>query len=181
MPGNESGQASVARPQWTAEPSSCFYCGCDLERLKGPVTPTSAVRDHVLPRVRGGTSDESNLVWCCWECNSSKHKRLFPFEWVPDVGRNTILVVKERFEVGVKPWHLGLAAVGVLVWLEEAWTEPVNVDHVASTIGAGPGTTRSAVNRLLTEGWFTFEATSGWPYQRWLTVRNAELPKRHDQ
>lgn len=43
----------------------CFYC---LRKI----TRTSAVLDHVVPRVRGGGSSFRNMVACCQECNFNK-------------------------------------------------------------------------------------------------------------
>jgi 5-methylcytosine-specific restriction endonuclease McrA len=39
----------------------CVYCGL----------PAITV-DHVIPRSRGGSDDEDNLVACCSECNGGK-------------------------------------------------------------------------------------------------------------
>ena len=47
----------------------CVYCG-------GPW----AVRDHVLPLSRGGTSRIENLEPACWRCNQKK-RELTPEEW----------------------------------------------------------------------------------------------------
>jgi 5-methylcytosine-specific restriction endonuclease McrA len=33
---------------------------------------SEATRDHKIPRSRGGSSDQRNLVLCCGECNSQK-------------------------------------------------------------------------------------------------------------
>jgi DNA-directed RNA polymerase subunit RPC12/RpoP len=40
----------------------CHYCGAHATDV-----------DHVIPRVEGGTDDESNLVASCKSCNSKKH------------------------------------------------------------------------------------------------------------
>ena len=37
--------------------------------------------DHIVPRIRGGTDDDWNLVQCCQECNLVKHDRT-PWEWL---------------------------------------------------------------------------------------------------
>lgn len=42
----------------------CAYCG-SLARTV----------DHVVPRSRGGSHDDANLVACCWLCNSRKCSR----------------------------------------------------------------------------------------------------------
>ena len=45
----------------------CHYCG-----------GTATTADHVVPRSKGGTNDESNLVAACQRCNSSKGDRVLP-------------------------------------------------------------------------------------------------------
>lgn len=42
----------------------CFYCG----------DPATTV-DHLVPVIRGGTDDESNLVAACAGCNGTKGDR----------------------------------------------------------------------------------------------------------
>lgn len=41
----------------------CAYCGCK---------PNSITLDHVIPKVKGGTTQWSNLVPACTSCNGSK-------------------------------------------------------------------------------------------------------------
>ena len=47
---------------------ACEYCG---------ITETDAASeltiDHFQPRVRGGTEDLANLLYCCFCCNQYKH------------------------------------------------------------------------------------------------------------
>ena len=43
----------------------CVLCGCDA-------SGTRLVIDHVIPVVRRGTSDETNLRTLCWACNHGK-------------------------------------------------------------------------------------------------------------
>lgn len=49
----------------------CWYCGVDTIELQQYGRGTSTV-DHVIPRSRGGTDDESNLVCSCSVCNQEK-------------------------------------------------------------------------------------------------------------
>lgn len=51
---------------------TCAYCF-------GPATE----RDHVIPRLRGGTDDPSNIVLACHRCNATKGNRT-PDEWLAD-------------------------------------------------------------------------------------------------
>ena len=44
---------------------TCPYC------LK-PFPLTQATKDHVMPKSRGGSNDESNIVLCCADCNQEK-------------------------------------------------------------------------------------------------------------
>ena len=43
---------------------TCHYCGTVADSV-----------DHVLPKVRGGSDDEANLVAACIRCNSAKRDR----------------------------------------------------------------------------------------------------------
>ncbi len=51
----------------------CYYCG-------RKVPPSELTMDHKIPLSRGGTSDRSNIVPACKECNNKK-KYLLPWEW----------------------------------------------------------------------------------------------------
>jgi 5-methylcytosine-specific restriction endonuclease McrA len=55
----------------------CYWCGCKLEKYHV---------DHVIPLVRGGRNDPSNLVIACPQCNLSKGDKL-PHEWEGSNGR----------------------------------------------------------------------------------------------
>jgi hypothetical protein len=44
---------------------ACFYC-------RRALAPQHLTMDHRVPRCRGGTSHESNLVPCCRPCNTRK-------------------------------------------------------------------------------------------------------------
>lgn len=50
---------------------TCQYCG-----LKAPATQLHV--DHRLPRAKGGTDEETNLVTACITCNSGKSDMLIP-------------------------------------------------------------------------------------------------------
>lgn len=52
------------RKKAAASNLKCSYCGS-----------TATGFDHVVPLIKGGTADESNLVPCCQWCNSAKQDR----------------------------------------------------------------------------------------------------------
>jgi len=54
----------------TKEQGSCYYCG----EIK-----TLAI-DHVIPRKRGGSDSNENIVFACYWCNMSKGAKLIE-EW----------------------------------------------------------------------------------------------------
>jgi len=56
----------------------CYYCG---ERL----TAGTRTRDHLIPIVKGGTNDISNIVPACRSCNCRKNSRT-PDEYFADFG-----------------------------------------------------------------------------------------------
>ena len=50
---------------------TCVYCG-----------RRATCKDHIRPRSRGGTDEDSNLTPSCDECNSAKGAKLLT-EWIP--------------------------------------------------------------------------------------------------
>lgn len=64
--------------------NSCLCCGCKFPDDDRPT------KDHIVPRISGGTDDISNLQPLCRQCNSSKHAthstdyRLKHFDSIPE-------------------------------------------------------------------------------------------------
>ncbi len=50
--------------------SRCEYCGKDL--MLSFDDCFNAQKDHIIPKVKGGSDDESNLAACCLICNTLK-------------------------------------------------------------------------------------------------------------
>jgi len=48
----------------------CEYCGQDLILTFNDCF--NAQKDHIIPKVKGGSDDESNLAACCLTCNTLK-------------------------------------------------------------------------------------------------------------
>lgn len=48
---------------------TCVYCG-----RKAPDVQLQV--DHIIPKSKGGSDDESNLTCSCWECNLGKSNKL---------------------------------------------------------------------------------------------------------
>ena len=73
----EKGRArDLRRSQWWKRRlggGRCHYCGRSTP-------PRELTMDHVVPIVRGGTSEKGNVVPSCKECNSRK-RDLLPLEW----------------------------------------------------------------------------------------------------
>jgi hypothetical protein len=44
--------------------SCCAYCGCQPEKI---------TLDHIVPKVKGGTTERTNLVPACPSCNVAKN------------------------------------------------------------------------------------------------------------
>lgn len=54
----------------------CWYCGVELDFSgKCNSNPRAACIDHANPQNNGGGNHLSNLLPCCWLCNSKKHKK----------------------------------------------------------------------------------------------------------
>lgn len=49
----------------------CHYCQVILHEENRTI-------DHVIPRHSGGTSQQENLVACCFDCNQKKDQRERP-------------------------------------------------------------------------------------------------------
>lgn len=71
----------------------CAYCDEPLGR--------SATLDHVVPKVKGGTTEKRNLVACCLACNSLKSGQ----DW------------QEFFRA--QPFHCGLREQAILDWISQ--------------------------------------------------------------
>lgn len=56
----QSTRAAILIRDWF----TCRYCG-----------DPASTKDHVIPRSRGGSDRESNLVACCSSCNVTKGNR----------------------------------------------------------------------------------------------------------
>lgn len=68
----------------------CGYCG-------KKVHPNNLTMDHIVPLIRGGKSEHSNIVACCKECNQTK-SHMSPAEWKKHL--ETVLQNREDHEKG---------------------------------------------------------------------------------
>lgn len=56
----------------------CFYCGIGL-------TLETRTRDHLIPTVKGGRDDSTNIVPACFTCNSDKGQLTWDeYLWILD-------------------------------------------------------------------------------------------------
>jgi hypothetical protein len=63
---------------WKRDNFKCYYCGVDCR-----AHPTI---DHVIPKVKGGSSEYHNLVTACYDCNHGKADTL------PQADKGTCIV-----------------------------------------------------------------------------------------
>ena len=70
---------SVRRRVYEASNKRCAMCGVEVlfgGRNYSPYDPIKSGHiDHIVPRKRGGTNNESNLRLLCFSCNSQKGAR----------------------------------------------------------------------------------------------------------
>jgi 5-methylcytosine-specific restriction endonuclease McrA len=59
---------------YTRDAWSCVYCNA---YLKDEVASRRTL-DHIIPRSKGGSNHESNLVTCCITCNASRKDNDLP-------------------------------------------------------------------------------------------------------
>lgn len=57
---------------WIREGKKCHWCGRPT-RLTAQPDPDQATTEHIIPRYKGGSNDEENLVSACRECNGRRN------------------------------------------------------------------------------------------------------------
>ncbi len=60
---------------WSKTGGHCWYCGIELvhwDHSTKTIAPNTFCVDHVIPKIRGGTSEIDDLLPACWSCNGSK-------------------------------------------------------------------------------------------------------------
>jgi hypothetical protein len=57
---------------WHREGEICYWCRRPTRYLKKGHAWNMATIDHILPRYKGGTRDDSNLVSACRLCNNRR-------------------------------------------------------------------------------------------------------------
>ncbi len=62
------------RALFARDGNTCQYCGKSL-------SPRHLTRDHVIPLSRGGRNTWTNVVACCFNCNSVRKRNRTPKEW----------------------------------------------------------------------------------------------------
>jgi 5-methylcytosine-specific restriction endonuclease McrA len=68
--GRQKRERVLTRDGWL-----CYLCDTPIDRTVQWPHPLSRSVDHVIPRSRGGTDDESNLRAAHWRCNEAKGAR----------------------------------------------------------------------------------------------------------
>ncbi|CAN5951001.1 unnamed protein product [Sphagnum jensenii] len=58
---------------WLAEGKVCHWCKCPTRMLADAVSWDCATCDHIIPRYKGGSNDESNIVSACMRCNNRRN------------------------------------------------------------------------------------------------------------
>jgi hypothetical protein len=57
---------------WERDDKKCWYCGRPTVMHGDVKNPRLATIDHLIPRARGGTNDDTNVVSACKRCNELK-------------------------------------------------------------------------------------------------------------
>lgn len=74
----------------------CNWCG-SLDSLEV---------DHIIPRVKGGSNDLSNLQLLCQVCNRSKGAHATPGAWILDPLRSWIVHIRIDRRYAFREWDL---------------------------------------------------------------------------
>lgn len=64
---------------WQRDKFKCFYCDEDLKweyENNYPSPNTRITVEHLMPKSRGGTNRNENLVTCCRSCNQKQAVKL---------------------------------------------------------------------------------------------------------
>jgi hypothetical protein len=56
---------------WYRERQKCYWCGLSTRMVDGDAWDSATI-DHIVPKYKGGTRDECNLVSACRLCNSRR-------------------------------------------------------------------------------------------------------------
>lgn len=57
---------------WLAAGKMCHWCGCPTRLVEGDDKDQATV-DHVIPRFKGGSNKDTNVVSSCRDCNGRRN------------------------------------------------------------------------------------------------------------
>ncbi len=72
-------------------PDCCCYVGYKF-----------ITRDHIIPRIRGGSHDASNMIPLCISCNAKKGNKVVSESYVRRVFNNLIIIMNSNLKNGEK-------------------------------------------------------------------------------
>jgi 5-methylcytosine-specific restriction endonuclease McrA len=83
---------------YRSDAEACIYCGATEENSGMPLT-----LDHIQCRVAGGGHAPSNLLTCCYHCNSSRQETPMP-RWLRRLEKAgaDVVAIKSRIALAVR-------------------------------------------------------------------------------
>jgi hypothetical protein len=65
--------AALRRQKW-----KCCWCGCQLKRAGSSkfMEPNDATREHMMPKLFGGTHCKGNIRAACFKCNVERGAKM---------------------------------------------------------------------------------------------------------
>lgn len=60
---------------WTEQKGKCHFCGCDTQlkpTTRKRMKKDDATVEHMIPRIKGGSSRRANLKMACFSCNNDR-------------------------------------------------------------------------------------------------------------
>lgn len=100
----------------------CAYCGVNLTLRKEQYN--SITKDHVMPKIRGGSNEWNNVVSACPKCNNAKSDSLPKGEWRPRIRAYTptyyqLVEARRNFSITI-PYEDWIPYLG-------KWKAPINI------------------------------------------------------
>ena len=75
---NRAGKKDVFHDALRRQKWKCCWCGCQMKSAGSSkfMEPNDATREHIIPKMFGGTMAKSNIRAACFKCNNERGIRV---------------------------------------------------------------------------------------------------------